>query len=295
MQYLSFSGKCGVCGVASINGFACSRRCEWMSSCCCPQCGRGRHPHLTFCGPSCIQESRHANWCPHCGLRQLAHGGSNCGSAKCNAAAQGFPHRGVTQRSRTFTPHSVLAHDDKLTASVRSQLSEFIIEGIMKIGGFADQKKRYAARRSAVEAELNQYNGIGAPKFGHGGEGNEHRRFLLIRSECGFQCANGKNCGCRDCDVCGVLDQGSESLLRTKSLTTWSSPRSAVDASPQTEKFALLICRVIVGNPILDSLQTTLANGFHSFASREASHDMVTVADEDAIDPMFLIILSRVV
>lgn len=330
--------SCVVCTVQSVEqyGAVCSRRCEWVYHGCCPQCGRMRGMAGYFCSPMCASEARQANWCVACGVRQLAHGSPTCGSPGCVALcdrvarAAVFPHAtrfrnavadgtavakpqhngGRGSRSR-FEPHVNLSLNDKVVAALKQQLGVDAgrrLTAVVKIGGAAEDRKRYTAYRCRVESEMNETNGIGAPKFGHGGEGNEHRRFIPLRSECGVACVghdgNLRSCGAPSCEVCTLLEGGIQATCHSAAIPAFSSVVKAADGASSAEGagvIAVAVCRVTVGNAnVVSAMDIDPKSGAvpgpgpkdHSTVVTHDGHDVAYVASrEPTVDPLFVLFL----
>lgn len=360
---------CFVCRVQHVpqTNSVCSRRCGWVANGCCPQCGRERYNTPTvFCGHTCANEARQANWCVGCGVRQQPHGMSYCGAPACATAVerifsrfgpspqahfQGRPQQQQQQQPqfrprnnslnssggssaaagsgaaprgrRRFEPHVSLPHADKVAASVRQQLGADLarrVVAIVKVGGPADARKAYTAYRCRVEAEMNELCGIGAPKFGHGGEGNEHRRYTPLRTDCGERLISGTTetarvCSSINCQVCRLLDAGvPASFAESATVAAFSTAASAahqasVSPSGKSALSALLVSRVTVGHPKVieqDDAKGLVApppeaDGSSSSAATSTTHSTVLQRDGfdevhvhtalPAVDPLYVVLL----
>jgi hypothetical protein len=342
--------SCMVCASPNVASFGsvCSRRCTWVANGCCSQCGRMRGQSSYFCSPNCAAEARQANWCIGCGVRQLQHGSTTCGSMDCVALCRrlatmhGAPRVGMSpasaqparfspqskssaslrasasrggaapsagHSSRRFEPHVPIPVSDKAAGSVRSVVgtdSAKRIAAIVKVGGPAEARKQYTAYRCRVESEMNQDRGIGAPKFGHGGEGNEHRRFIPLRSECGLAVvADGvPTCGSPTCEVCTLLEGGIHATCHSAAVPAFSSVAKAAEGAtdgPDASVLAVAVCRVTVGTArvLSGSDIDTETGGVPAPAPHEHStvvlHDGYDVAyvpvTEHCVDPQFLVFL----
>jgi hypothetical protein len=341
------TASCAVCYVQSVeaHGAVCSRRCEWVAHGCCPQCGRHRSAGGQFCNPICAAEARQANWCVCCGVRQLSHGAATCGAPVCTATAQRVmarlpsvhsshqprrsvphqhgsgphspaaltksaqPQRGGGSRLR-FESHTPLTMNDKVVVALRQQLGQDVAKrlvAVIKVGGSVEERKRYTAYRCRVEAEMNESNGIGAPKFGHGGEGNEQKRFIPLRSECGmsaFSAGEVRSCGSSACEVCTLLELGIRATCHSAAMPAFSAVLAAAEGAsgPEgAEVVAVATCRVTIGNAnVVESSAVDEASGSvpspgpkqHATVITHDTHDVAYVAvSEPTVDPLFILFL----
>lgn len=319
---------CAGCGIQAVPapGMTCSRRCGWSAGVCCPQCGRGRAAqHYTFCSGQCAAEARQANWCLGCGVRQLAHGLPSCGAEYCAAIVANIPamrpptmvqraqhnarrgnnathssHNTAARASRLYTPHATVPLEDKTATALCNSFAPHVssIVGVVKVGGQTAARKSYLAYRTRVETELSEVCGHGAPKYGHGGEGNEHRRYMPLNAECGSHPLSLQGpCGSPTCDVCMLLQNGTDlnSMNRASHFST-SSVDAAVDCCG-TGVAAVLVSRVVVGNPMIVDTVDDVAephSGFHSVVVCETERtDSAFVFSDDAVDPLFVVLVTR--
>jgi len=326
------AAHCVSCGIQAVAapGMTCSRRCGWAANVCCPQCGRQRAgPQYTFCCGQCAGEARQANWCLGCGVRQLAHGLPSCGADYCAAVVASLPalrpqmamsrgssyagpagrrHAGnphqnpvaSARASRLFTPHVAVPLNDKTASAICNTFAQHVntIVGVVKVGGTTASRKAYLAHRTRVETDLSETCGHGAPKYGHGGEGNEHRRYMPLRVECGTNALEFRgSCGSPSCEVCSLLANGMDlrGLDRASHFST-STVDSALDCCPNGFA-AVLVSRVVVGNPlIVDSVEHVQQPpaGFHSIVVCETERaDSAFVFSDESVDPLYIVLVTR--
>ena len=301
------SQVCGACSRKTKNPQGtCSRRCAWAVEGRCPQCGRDGSvpshpdgpPSQQFCSITCASQSAQANWCPSCAVRQILPGSTHC-SRECAAAApSNVP---VKPRLRTMLhnsalPHELLPHTDRqrqaLVAAFQPKLAAlgFVAVDVVRVAPHTLRRKAYLSYRSQVEAELAaiaRCDGCMA-KYGHGGEGNELKRFVPLSAKCVLQATatiapatafpssssqqqkSGGGRGaplasfvtpCEDpsCGVCATLrhgfvlaDYGEEQL--SSHYSTSDQAAAAVWCAPEASPCglaAIAIARVVVGNPNL--------------------------------------------
>jgi len=287
---VSYCQSCFSRSVVAGTGY-CSKRCSWHATSRCPQCGRNRDVNYTYCSQSCASHALQANWCPSCGLRQIVPGLPHCGTSTCVDIAgaavaalrrpmpMGREPSGYYRKEGLRTQQSWLAPDDKVRANVAAQIAPNVrsVIGVAKLCADNIRKKRYLGYRSCVEQSMFATK---VPKYGHGGEGNEHRRFYPISFTCrhlvaqSFAKAEHVTC-CDDkhCSACSIISYGfSKQLLGCNSHFSTSSPGPCLpycSAFPMllgnnnghTSPFganvaALVIARTVVGVPnIVTSLQ----------------------------------------
>uniref|UniRef100_A0A7S1PUS1 Uncharacterized protein n=1 Tax=Neobodo designis TaxID=312471 RepID=A0A7S1PUS1_NEODS len=214
-------------------------------------------------------------------------------------------------RSRRGEPHTRLAVTDKLFGAVRQQVGADVskrLTAVIKAGGPAELRKHYTAYRCRVEQELNEVCGVGAPKFGHGGEGNEHRRFVPLTLACAGPAAADdhvtQTCNSSACQVCLFLSGGlSAAFATSESIPAYSTAAKALTASSATGVAAVIICRVTVGNPAVclatdesdaaDVPRIPLEDRVHSRVVKYAHHDVAHVPTSVvAADAQYLVLAS---
>ena len=195
------------------------------------------------------------------------------------------------QRDSGFVAHEPLPMGDKLRGSFERQLAPHgaALIGAVKLGGPAAPRKRFLAYRARTEEELVASLGRGTPKWGHGGEGNEQRRYVPLRVACWGQAGIDGQSVCQDptCDACRLMATGFKLQKNSASLhlmttghvgkaveTSFAtavmasngnadslssgepSRRSSASATPppqslsQDTVLAFAVCRVVVGNPL---------------------------------------------
>jgi len=267
---------CPVCRTAECMQFSfCSKRCDWFARGCCPQCGRSKMPQYLFCSGQCAQESHHANWCAGCGVRQIAFGRAACNDSRCSSICSSAD----TRPSRAASPNTLVAQSDKIFSTFAHHCQGLRLHCVVKLGGSPSLKKRYSTYRSRVEEDLNVTLGRGAAKYGHGGEGNEQRRFIAFSG----LCLDG-SCGLDACGTCGILRYGVNFVFRTREARLNSAISPALEGAC-TETVALLVCRAVVGHPSF----TGFAAGCHSIVEPHDSYDVVTLFEPTAVDLVYLI------
>lgn len=315
---------CACCATkAAIPGRStCSKRCDWMCNTCCPQCGRGRLPNYTFCSGLCAGEARHANWCVYCGVRQLEYGHTTCQAPGCisqhqyHQNASPLPpmhhtrgHHGGAQShrgsSRHAAPHEVLSAGDKIRRTAEAHFTHSVdaIHACVKVGGPAAARKRYLAYRGHAEDDLAATVGRGAPKYGHGGEGNEQRRFIPLQLTCpGAVYGSTDACADPNCEACRILQHGMTlaALNRPTHFVT-STPAAAVSLCAPTwvegtAVAAVAVCRAVVGQPLVvadssEVLPVAPEAPYHSLivSDGDARNDSTFLYRDDAVDVQFIV------
>jgi hypothetical protein len=334
---------CLCCGVKSAvsNGTTCSKRCDWMCVQCCPQCGRGRMPNYTFCSGLCAGEARHANWCVYCGVRQLEYGHTTCQGANCiqqhqymasqqqqqqqqqplsplRGAPASYAHHhhhnhhhggggggGARNNSRHAVPHEMLSPGDKVRRTAEAHVAQSVecVYAVVKVGGPAATRKRYLAYRGHAEDDLAANVGRGAPKYGHGGEGNEQRRFVPLQLCCpGAAAGSVDACADPSCEACCVLTNGMtlSALNRPTHFATSTAAAAVSLCTPAwidgTQIAAVAVCRAVVGQPALvadsaDVSPTAPAAPYHSLivTDGDTRNDSTFLYRDDAVDVQFII------
>lgn len=182
--------------------------------------------------------------------------GSDSSASSGGGAATGtFVKNGPVRTRLRIEPHQRLTMSDKLVGAVRQQVGGDVakrLTAVIKAGGPVDARKLYTAYRCRVEHELNEACGVGAPKFGAGGEGNEQRRFIPLSLSCdglSTSAADAELRTCRDphCQACSFVDGGiSAAFPGAETVPAFSSASKAAGTSKMV---VLLVCRVTVGNP----------------------------------------------
>lgn len=121
------------------------------------------------------------------------HGGGNHSGANSLAGSRGASFR----RTPAVPRHELLPHDDKTRASLVASFNASLgaalgsspsrplggVVAVIKITPDVARRKTYLAYRSQVERVMTTGKAV---KYGHGGEGNEQRRFFPFRLECGL-------------------------------------------------------------------------------------------------------------
>lgn len=237
------------------NSTTCSKRCAWFSLCRCPQCGRERDQSHAFCCIACASHSAHANWCPTCAVRQSIVGRDHC-SDSCAAAAPNAmnfrPRR--NKAALKDQQHHIASQADKDFVAIASLFGRVAaVSHIVKVAPHPERRRQYLNYRAFVEQRMSASR---LPKVGHGGEGNELRRFVPLTVRCAMHSdADGFVTPCEDpvCEACSLLQYGFSmkwsgrlSHYCTSSVSSahpWALP-SAVSGLR-----AIAVARVVVGYP----------------------------------------------
>ena len=284
----------------------CSRRCSWTAGCKCPQCGRKRAGGMLYCGMGCAREASHANWCPHCGVRQLASSSSHCSSCgyvppAVRSAAKGENHRILDPTEK----------EHKTLMKQWGSMSKGRVIAIIRLALAAPHRRAYLSYRAHVDVQVQT---SGCAKYLHGGEGNELRRFYPTSYACEFGLRGGF-AACKDptCSVCSVAHDGPTGA----SLGYSSIDRTLEASNPNAYGVkAVFVCRVVCGSAYHAPYPTETPAGNHSTvitytaspdrqtsSSTNTKHhpnpffpsavdDAVLVERQDAVDPVFLILCA---
>lgn len=260
---------------AMSNG-TCSKRCEWVSCACCPQCGRYCTastqfiPGQPYCSIGCASQSHQANWCPTCGVRQMLVGSTHCSPHCAAQSSQNFPIRQrkkIIQQNQ-FLRHEVMPDNERhaLLQPLRSVVSSvgLVVANVIKCAPHTVRRKSYLTFRSRVEQEM--VAGGNTAKYGFGGEGNEQRRYLPLTIQCTLGTAGSTfavpgtvaEC-CEDptCTVCVALRHGinKEKMHVASHYCTADFQFSLLHAMqmPATSRSplrgAIAVCRAVIGTP----------------------------------------------
>jgi len=190
------------------------------------------------------------------------------------------------RRIRGSSPHVLVARTDKIFLTFAHHCKALRLHSVVKLGSSQQQKKMYSSYRSRVEEELTAAQGRGAAKYGHGGEGNEQRRFCAFPA----QCLDG-DCCMEGCGACAMLRNNMPFVFQDREARLFSAAQPAVDevASPIV---AMVVCRAVVGQP---SFTRSIAAGSHSFVEPRETYDVVTVFEPAAVDLLFLVVGTKLV
>lgn len=325
----SCAGFCAGCAKPCGSQVFCSKRCEWSATTRCPQCGRPRDPSHSFCSLLCASQAAQANWCCGCGVRQTTPGTAHCSSYACAQAASThgatlLPRRKVVINNQRRV-HSFLPTDDRVHHNLNNIVVGALnasepgvphqVIAVIKITPDTLRRKQFLNYRGAVEQQISAAARVAAAaggstaKYGHGGEGNEQKRYFPVGVECdlanrGMLAASGVAlCGSPSCDACNVLANGfslEHSMCASHYCTTsaqhalpWSRP------SEVTGLRALVAARVVVGNPVIlaDSSMIALpqdptATHCAIVSNGDAQQDGTYLFRDDAIDPQYLVLFK---
>lgn len=220
--------------------------------------------------------------------------------------------RPISNKRASAIRHEVLPAEDKmfhtLAALFSSSLGSFgTVFQIVKITPDTIRRKVYLSYRSQVEQIMTQCRAV---KYGHGGEGNEQRRYFPFSSECCLGLHDGNReiqcCQSATCDICTLLQQGF-SLQRMHrgshySTTTVSVATPWCAPSPTGGVKALVVARAVVGvanllhtddegncPPIEVPVDMTAV---HSTVVTDGrmENDGLYVFRDDAVDPLFIVL-----
>lgn len=297
----SAAGVCGCCKksvdatLAMPNG-TCSKRCEWVSCGCCPQCGRYSASSSQYilgqpyCSIGCASQSHQANWCPTCGVRQMLVGSTHCSTHCAAGSGNNFPIRQrkkIAQQNQSLR-HEVAADHDRnsLLQPLRGMLATtgVTVTNVVKCTPHTVRRKNYLTYRSHVEQEMVAEGNTA--KYGFGGEGNEQRRYLPLAIKCTLGAAGSPfgqpgtvaEC-CEDlgCTVCVVLRHGvSKERLNVASHYCTSdfqySLLHALQMPPAGPLRAVAICRAVVGTPAF------IRDPAHIVPGKDGSHSTIIIS-----------------
>ena len=308
---------CGMKPAVSSTSF-CSRRCNWIVCGRCPQCGRPRDCNFAYCSPLCSQQAMQANWCPCCGTCQIALSGScsnpGCAGSSfflCQPEVTGFH---ATKRSAQRMGHCLLAHGDTamlapFNAAFAAGLGDRIVN-VIKLSSPSAHRKQYLSYRSAVENTMTRRD---IPKYGHGGEGNEQRRYFPISLQCGLATRSKSRetvlrpCGCDSCEACTIMARGLnlQQMNRASHYCTTSVSAAIPWSTPNMEGFkAILVARAVIGQPELIIVQDSAGppeitfpcdpDTLHStiVTTTDPTYDGTYLFRDDAVDPQFLVVFQ---
>lgn len=297
---------CSCCGVKkqSKNSKTCSKRCEWFAASRCVQCGRGQRSGVAFCSKACASHSVHANWCPTCAVKQCAAGRQFC-SEGCSRAAD--PSMAAIQRPRSkkveAAHHTLLRTeaDEKERANVAGMFKGVSVAAVITIAPNAARRRAYLNHRAAVECRMSATR---TPKYGFGGEGNEHKRFCPVRLECSLRVgADGAVHACANpqCEACGLMTNGF-SLQRSGLQSHYCMATAEVAASwaepnPALGLRAVVVVRAVTGNAQIiespDEIAEPWARGFDScvVSDGDATYDGTYLFADDAIEPLYVVLM----
>eukprot|EP00455_Lapot_gusevi_P039601 TRINITY_DN4441_c0_g1_i10.p1 TRINITY_DN4441_c0_g1~~TRINITY_DN4441_c0_g1_i10.p1 ORF type:complete len:502 (+),score=27.59 TRINITY_DN4441_c0_g1_i10:158-1663(+) len=297
----SASGLCGCCkksvdvSHAMPNG-TCSKRCEWVSCGCCPQCGRYSAssaqyiPGQPYCSIGCASQSHQANWCPTCGVRQMLVGSTHCSTQCAASSGNNFP---IRQRKKIAQQNQYLRHEvmpdherNGLLQPLRSVLSSMgvIPANVVKCMPHTVRRKNYLTYRAHVEQEM--VAGGNTAKYGFGGEGNEQRRYLPLAIQCTLGAAGSpfsaagtaiECCEDPSCTTCVVLRNGvtKEKLNVASHYCTSDFQFSLMHAMqmPSAGSLrAIAVCRAVVGTP------SFVRDPAHIVPGKDQSHSTIILA-----------------
>lgn len=293
---------CIGCGLKTVVGATpfCSRRCAWSVDTCCPQCGRWRNPSFPYCSPQCSEQALQANWCPCCGTCQLTLAGY-CSNALCHGAQRGLASFQPAKKRKSALRHELLSLNDpqaQPVLAIVSQIKSSLRVQVIKIDHQSSHRRLYLSYRSNIETAMTAR---GEEKFGHGGEGNEQRRFLPLRSQCDATTLSG--CDEPSCEACVMLKHGVNmqkmnrmfhlAFSSLQATLQWCSHNSA------SERHAILMARVVVGSPnlMVDATSEGSADQHRDFDSvivnaSDPTFSTTYLYHDEAIDPLFLLTLG---
>lgn len=297
------NAMCACCQIKkrSSNSTSCSKRCEWFLSHRCAQCGRSQRPDMPFCSTVCASHSVHANWCPTCTVKQCTAGLQYCS----DACAKAVDPNGVNiQRPRSKkadnASHMLLRADERERTTVANMFKGSNVMGVVQVAANATRRRAYLNHRAAVETRMVQNR---TPKYGYGGEGNEHKRFCPLTLACDMQ--SGRDgavhpCNNAQCEACQMLHRGF-SLQHTGLESHYCMSTADVAASWATPNYsglkAVCVARCVTGNAqILSSpeeIAEPWAQGFDSciVSDGDATFDGTYVFSDDAIEALYIVLL----
>lgn len=285
----------------SSNSTTCSKRCEWFASQRCAQCGRAQRSDMSFCSKVCASHSVHANWCPTCTVRQCAAGRQHCSDACAKVADT---NAAVVQRPRSkkaeSAVHMLLRGDERERTTVASMFKSVHVMGVVQIAPNAYRRRAYLNHRAAAETRMAQTR---SPKYGFGGEGNEHKRFCPVNLACAMQSgADGvvHPCSSLDCEACQLMTHGF-SLQRSGLQSHYCMATADVAASwaaPSPSGLrAVCVARTVTGNAQIISDPEEITEpwtlGFDScvVSDGDATFDGTYVFSDDAIEALYMVLL----
>lgn len=295
---------CGCCQIKkrSSNSLTCSKRCEWFSTGRCAQCGRNQRTDMPFCSKACAAHSIHANWCPTCTVKQCSAGRQYCSDA-CSRAARPSSlsvQRPRSKKSEASSHHVLLRADDRERTTIANMFKESNVAGVVQIAPNAARRRAYLNHRAAVETKMSA---LRTPKYGFGGEGNEHKRFCPVNLACTMNTSvDGvvQPCTSPDCEACQLIG-GGFSMARTGLESHYcmaSADVAASWASPSPCGLrAVCVARAVTGRAeLLDSpeaIDKPWARGFDScvVTDGDVTYDGTYLFSDDAIEALYIVLL----
>lgn len=322
------AGYCAGCAKPCGAQVFCSKRCEWSATTRCPQCGRPRDPAHSFCSLLCASQAAQANWCCSCGVRQTTPGTTHCSSHSCAQAAAVhsgalLPRRKVVLNNQRRV-HAYLPHEDRVHHNLNNIVVGALnlcepgvahhVAAVIKITPDTLRRKQFLNYRGAVEQQISAAARVAAAtggstaKYGHGGEGNEQKRYFPVAVECDLAARGGSAngvalCGSPSCEACNVLANGfslEHSMCASHYCTT--SAQCALPwarASEITGLRAIVAARVVVGNPVVLADSTMIAlpddptvTHCTIVSNGDPQQDGTYLFRDDAIDPQYLVLFK---
>eukprot|EP00744_Colponema_vietnamica_P000492 GILI01000897.1.p1 GENE.GILI01000897.1~~GILI01000897.1.p1 ORF type:complete len:316 (-),score=60.29 GILI01000897.1:786-1733(-) len=285
----------------SSNSTTCSKRCEWFATQRCAQCGRAQRQDMSFCSKACASHSVHANWCPTCTVRQCTAGSQHCSEACANAAD---PSAVVVQRPRSKkvdgATHCLLRAEDRERTTVANMFKGVTVMGVVQIAPNPVHRRAYLNHRAAVETRMAQNR---APKYGFGGEGNEHKRFCSVDLACAMQSGSDgvvHPCSNPSCEACQLITNGfnlqrtglqSHYCMATADVAaSWSSPSPSGLRAVCVAR-AVTGCAQILRSP--ENISEPWAHGFDScvVSDGDATFDGTYLFSDDSIEALYIVLL----
>lgn len=295
---------CACCNTKkrSAKSDTCSKRCEWFLSHKCPQCGRDPRSDMAFCSTSCGFHSAHANWCRGCTIRQAVLGQQYCTDA-CASQDQNKVAVPQPRKKTDNASHMRLADTDAEYTSVVSMVGPEAakqVQAVIKVAPNSLRRRQYLNYRTAVEQRMTQTR---TQKYGHGGEGNEHKRFAPMTLNCNIQANRDGSvvpCNSMDCTTCTSLAHGF-SLQRMNTLSHYcvNSFDVAADCSLAHNNLrAVAIVRAVIGCPELingvEDIDQPWLRGYDSciLSDGTVSNDATYLMCDEAVEPLYIVLLG---
>lgn len=294
---------CACCNAKkrSAKSDTCSKRCEWFHCHKCPQCGRDPRTDMPFCSTSCGFHSAHANWCRGCTIRQAVLGQQFCSDA-CASAGHNQVSVPQPRKKTDNASHTRLAETDPEYVSVMAMVGDSAkyVKGVIRVAPNSLRRRQYLNYRASVEKRMTQMQSF---KYGHGGEGNELKRFSPLSLACTVQARDGNVMPCSNpqCTSCSALNFGM-SLQRTNSLSHYclNSFDIAADCSAPNETGlrAVAIVRAVVGCPeiihAVEEIDQPWLRGYDSciLTDGNAANDATYLMCDDAVEPLYVVLIG---
>lgn len=244
-------------------------------------------------------------------MRQILVGSTHCSESCAQLLCTNVP---IRPRRKILLHDSNLVHEvmsatDRARISVTQPLLPalaqhgFALVGVLNVAPHSARRRNYLTYRAAVESNMAA---LKSAKYGHGGEGNEQKKFLPLALKCGLGDAGnpyalpGSLASCctdSSCEVCQLLNCGF-SLNTSSKLSHYvtSSVSGAIQWSTPSHLglMAIAVCRAVVGIPLVvgSSADVAAIPGFHSCIASDGNtlNDGSYLFRDDAIEALHIVL-----